>query len=107
MPDVFSPDQAFDVAITGMTCCHHIDTVRAVLDALPDVWVQQVSIGFATLVLDPLGNPEALIETLRATGHSPSFRTRHDARYYGFLNLSRVGESSSFHGNGAPFTCLG
>ena len=69
------------LAIGGMSCGHCVAAVREALGEVPGVTVQQVSIGSATIALDPdAGTPRALteaaVEAVSDAGYEASVGTR-------------------------------
>jgi copper chaperone len=73
--------QPVTLAIGGMSCGHCVAAVREALEEVPGVTVQQVSIGSATIALDPAtGSPRALteaaVEAVADAGYEASIGVR-------------------------------
>lgn len=63
-----------DLAISGMTCGHCVNAVRAALEELPGVDIHQVRVGSASISLDPHGaGPAAVIHAIREAGYQAGF----------------------------------
>ena len=61
--------QPITLAISGMSCGHCVAAVKSALDAVPGVAVQNVTIGSATLALEPSTNPDTALEAVREAGY--------------------------------------
>ena len=56
--------------IDGMSCGHCVSAVTKALEALPDVQVEQVKVGSATVAFDPATTTEARIaEAVETKGY--------------------------------------
>ncbi len=65
--------QTVTLAITGMSCGHCVGAVRSALAGLKGVDVQEVTIGKATVAIDPaLVTQEALIDAVEDQGYAVS-----------------------------------
>lgn len=66
------------LSISGMTCGHCVSSVRAALDAVPGVQVQNVRIGSAELRVDAAQTPsatDAALEAVQDAGYEATVDT--------------------------------
>ena len=67
------PMEHLTMRIDGMSCGHCVKAVRDALAELPDVQVQSVEVGSATVAYDPSRTPRsALVEAVRDAGYEPA-----------------------------------
>lgn len=65
-----SPTSQVDLAISGMSCGHCVAAVRTALANLPGVEVREVSVGAASVAVDPaLTSADALISAVGEAGY--------------------------------------
>jgi copper chaperone CopZ len=67
-----TPTESYRIPVKGMSCQHCVGRVRAALEKLEGVKVQAVSIGEASVAVDPArtGRNE-ILAALRFAGYSP------------------------------------
>ncbi len=61
--------QPLDLAISGMSCGHCVAAVKSALQELPGVTVNQVTIGSASVSLEPGAAPSAVLDAIRDAGY--------------------------------------
>ena len=67
--------QPVTLAISGMSCGHCVAAVKSALDAVPGVAVQNVTIGSATVALDPATSPDIALNAVREAGYEAKVAT--------------------------------
>ena len=67
--------QPVTLAISGMSCGHCVAAVKSALDAVPGVAVRDVTIGSATVALDPATSPENALNAVREAGYEAHLAT--------------------------------
>ena len=67
--------QPVTLAISGMSCGHCVAAVKSALDAVPGVAVQNVTIGSATVALDPATSPDTALAAVREAGYEARLAT--------------------------------
>jgi len=67
--------QPVTLAISGMSCGHCVAAVKSALAGVPGVAVQNVTIGSATVALDPATNPDAALNAVREAGYEAQLAT--------------------------------
>ena len=70
-----SDSQPVTLAISGMSCGHCVAAVKSALDAVPGVAVQNVTIGSATVALDPATSPNTALTAVREAGYEAQVAT--------------------------------
>lgn len=61
--------QPVTLEISGMSCGHCVAAVKSALNAAPGVAVQDVTIGSATVKLEPQTSPDIAVEAVREAGY--------------------------------------
>ena len=61
--------QPVTLEISGMSCGHCVAAVKSALNAAPGVAVQDVTIGSATVKLEPQTSPDIVVEVVREAGY--------------------------------------
>ena len=72
--------QPVTIAISGMSCGHCVAAVKSALDAVPGVAVQNVTIGSATVALDPATSPDTAIGAVREAGYEAELASPSSSR---------------------------
>lgn len=61
--------QPLTLEISGMSCGHCVAAVKSALHAAPGVAVQDVTIGSATVTLEPQISPDIVLGAVREAGY--------------------------------------
>lgn len=62
-----------DISISGMSCGHCVNAVRAALDRLPGVTIDRLSIGQASVTYDPTkSDPAKIVDAIEDEGYQAS-----------------------------------
>ena len=61
--------QPVTLAISGMSCGHCVAAVKSALNAAPGVAVQEVTVGSATVKLEPQTSPDIALAAVREAGY--------------------------------------